>query len=86
VDEDAEDLRGRAVNVTGRSSAVDEFVAQRKVLNRQSIGALATATITGPLDDLAVARARELHLELGSVSLQEYVIRTSGVSGERMSA
>ncbi|MET0864233.1 MAG: ABC transporter ATP-binding protein [Nakamurella sp.] len=86
VDEDADDLRGRAVNVTGGSAAVDEFIAQRKVLNRQGIGSLATATITGPLDDLAVARARELHLELGPVSLQEFVIRTSGADRERISA
>jgi hypothetical protein len=47
---------------------------------------MATATITGPLDDIAVARARELHLELGPVSLQEYVIRTSGIDRERISA
>jgi ABC-2 type transport system ATP-binding protein len=86
VDENADDLRGRAVNVTGRSAAVDEFIGQRRVLGRHGVGALATATISGPLDDLAVARARELHLELGPVSLQEYVIQTSGADRERVSA
>ena len=37
---------------------------------------MATATINGPLDDLARARARDLNLELGPVSLQEFVVRT----------
>jgi ABC-2 type transport system ATP-binding protein len=86
IDENADDLRGRAVTVTGRSAAVDEFIAQRRVLNRNVIGSSATATITGPLDDLALARARELHLELGPVSLQEFVVRTSGLDQERISA
>jgi ABC-2 type transport system ATP-binding protein len=86
VDAAADDLRAMAVTVTGRVSAVDEFTAHRKVLGRQGIGSLATATVAGPLDDLARARARELNLELGPVSLQEFVIRTAGDRPERISA
>jgi ABC-2 type transport system ATP-binding protein len=86
VDAPAEDLRGRAVTVSGRAADVDEFVTHQKVLARQGIGSLATATVTGPLDDLARARARDLHLEVGPVSLQEFVIRTSGDLQERISA
>ena len=86
VDAPADDLRARAVTVSGRASAVDEFVAHRDVLTRQGVGSLATVTIDGPLDDLAMARARDLHLDLGPVSLQEFVIRTSGDMRERISA
>jgi ABC-2 type transport system ATP-binding protein len=86
VDSPAEDLRGRAVTVSGRASAVDEFTANREVLTRQGVGSLATATIDGPLDDLARARARDLQLDVGPVSLQEFVIRTSGGQRERISA
>ena len=35
VDAPADELRGRAVTVSGRASAVDEFIAHREVLNRQ---------------------------------------------------
>lgn len=86
VDAPAEDLRGRAVRVSGRASAVDQFTAHRKVLARQGIGSLASATVDGPLDDLAIARARDLQLDLGPVSLQEFVIRTSADQRERISA
>jgi len=86
VDANADDLRGRAVIVSGRASAVDEFIAHRDVLVRQGLGSMATATINGPLDDLARARAREMNLDLGPVSLQEFVVRTSGDQRERISA
>jgi len=86
VDATADDLRGRAVTVSGRSSAVDEFVAHREVLKRQGVGSFTTATVTGPIDDLARARARDLNLDLGPVSLQEFVIQSSGDMRERISA
>jgi ABC-2 type transport system ATP-binding protein len=86
VDAAADDLRGRAVTVSGRAAAVDEFVAHRHVLTRQAIGSMATATVNGPLDDLARARAREMNLDLGPVSLQEFVIRSSEDQRERISA
>lgn len=78
VDAPADELRGRAVTVTGPASAVDGFIAHREVLSRQAIGSLASATVTGPLDDLAQARAREMNLEIQPVSLQEFVVRTAG--------
>jgi ABC-2 type transport system ATP-binding protein len=78
VDEPAEELRGRTVTVTGSAAAVDQFTARREVLARQGIGSLASATVAGPLDDLALARAREMNLEIEPVSLQEFVVRTAG--------
>ncbi len=77
VDAPADDLRGRALTVSGPASAVDDFTAHRQVLSRQGVGSLASATVTGPLDDLALARAREMNLAVEPVSLQEFVVRTA---------
>jgi ABC-2 type transport system ATP-binding protein len=86
VDASADELRNRAVTVSGRSGAVDEFVAHREVLKRHGVGSFSTATVTGPLDDISRARARDLNLDLGPVSLQEFVIQSSGDMRERISA
>jgi ABC-2 type transport system ATP-binding protein len=91
VDAAADDLRGRALTISGRASAVDEFIAHRQVLARQGIGSLASATVAGPLDDVARARAREMNLQVEPVSLQEFVVRTAADSArtdvaERISA
>jgi len=80
VDAAADDLRGRALTISGRASAVDEFTAHRHVLARQGIGSLASATVAGPLDDVARARAREMNLQVEPVSLQEFVVRTAADS------
>jgi ABC-2 type transport system ATP-binding protein len=80
VDAPADELRGRAVTVSGLASAVDEFVAHRQVLGRQGIGSIASATVDGPLDDLALARGREMNLAIEPVSLQEFVVRTAAGS------
>jgi ABC-2 type transport system ATP-binding protein len=77
VDAAADDLRGRAVTVSGATAAVEAFTAARKVWHRTGIGSLASATVAGPLDDLARARARDLGLEVAPVSLQELVIRSA---------
>jgi len=86
VDASADDLRSRAVTVSGRSGAVDEFVAHREVLKRNGVGSFTTVTVAGPLDDIARARARDLNLDLGPVSLQEFVIQSSGDMRKRISA
>jgi ABC-2 type transport system ATP-binding protein len=70
---------------------VDDFTTHRQVLSRQRIGSMASVTVSGPLDDLAQARAREMNLQVEPVSLQEFVVRTAGQSArtedtERISA
>ena len=80
VDAPADDLRGRAVTVSGATSAVDTFTAARKVLHRTGIGSRASLTVDRPLDDLA--RARDLGLEVEPVSLQELVVRSARIGTE----
>ena len=78
VDEEAETLRGSATTVAGTRAAVEEFVAHRTVLQRETLGGLATATTTA-LNAADRATAAAAGLELSPVSLQQLIIRmTSG--------
>lgn len=72
-DADVEDLRGAAHQVTGRTAAVDGYLADRAVLSRQQVGGLATAVVDGSIraEDRAAAAAAEL--DLSAVSLQQLV-------------
>lgn len=83
VDAPADDLRGRAVTVSGASTAVDTFTAAREVMHRTGIGWRAAATVAGPLDELARTRARDLGLDVEPVSLQEFVIRSARIGTEQ---
>ncbi|MEO8220122.1 MAG: ABC transporter ATP-binding protein [Specibacter sp.] len=75
VDDDAENIRGSAINVAGASSRVEAFAAGRNVLHRESIGALMSLTLEGGLTVAERREAQDLGLELGPVSLQQFVIR-----------
>jgi ABC-2 type transport system ATP-binding protein len=76
IDAAADDLRGRAMTVVGRSSDVEAFVAGRTVLHRDGLGALASVTIDDvtPADRAAATAAG---LELGAVSLQQLIVRAT---------
>jgi ABC-2 type transport system ATP-binding protein len=76
--EEADELRGRGVTVTGPADAVEAFVAGRTVLSEQSLGGVRAAT-------LYVRRAEAAGLTLGPVGIQDlFVHLTSGpVAGSR---
>lgn len=80
LDAPADDVRGTAVTVSGPATAVEEFVAGGAVWQRRQIGSRASATIPGPLDVAAQARARTMHLSLEPLSLQQLLVHTSGSS------
>ncbi|MDO5751872.1 ABC transporter ATP-binding protein [Arthrobacter sp.] len=75
VDDDAENIRGQAVNVAGTAARVEAFTAGRTILHREQLGALQSVTLDGALSTAERREAQELGLEIGSVSLQQYVIR-----------
>lgn len=75
VDEDAENIRGSAFNIAGTATRVEAFAMGRKELHRESIGALLSLTLEGTLSAAERREAHELGLELGHVSLQQFVIR-----------
>ena len=76
IDAAADDLRGRAMTVVGRAADVDAFVVGRSVLHRDGLGSLASVTIDGvtAADRAAVTAAG---LELGTVSLQQLIVRAT---------
>jgi ABC-2 type transport system ATP-binding protein len=79
MDAEADDLRGTVSTVSGTASAVDAFAIGRDVIARDSLGGLATITVDR-LDAAGRSAATAAGLELGSVSLQQLIVRktTSG--------
>jgi ABC-2 type transport system ATP-binding protein len=76
IDEEAEDLRGSAIVVSGTQTAIDAFVTDREVLHRDTLGTFASVTI-GRLDARARAEAVKAGLELSPVSLQQLIVHTT---------
>ena len=74
LDDDAEKIRGSAVNVAGNGARVETLAAGRKVLHREGIGALVSWTIDGGLSAAQRREAHEPGLEISPVSLQQLVI------------
>jgi ABC-2 type transport system ATP-binding protein len=74
IDESAESLRGSAQTVVGGKGAVDAFVQGRKVVHREGIGGIATATLES-LDRADRQAALDAGLELTAVSLQQLIVR-----------
>ncbi len=77
LDAPADELRGSAATVSGPATAVESFVAGRRVLHRREIGSRASVTIADALDAAAKARAQALHLKLEPLSLQQLMVHTS---------
>ena len=78
IDANAEDLRGSAVTLVGKHSAVQAFAADRDVLSWDVLGGIASVTLTG-MTGADRAAAAAAGLEVAPVSLQQLIVsRTSG--------
>ena len=86
IDEEAETLRGSATTVAGTRAAVERFVDGREVLHTESIGGLASVTVTGQLSACERADAADAGLELVPVSLQQLIVRTTNTSAAEFQA
>ncbi|GEE01019.1 ABC transporter ATP-binding protein [Gordonia spumicola] len=75
LDENADDLRGRAFTVVGPERAVDTFIAGREELHRERLGSVASSTVLGSLDVDDLRRLGEANLTTAPVSLQELIVR-----------
>lgn len=75
--ESTDDLRGRALTLTGDAEAVDQLVGTREVLHRESLGRVASVTVMGSLTDEEEAEARRLGLEHSAVPLQQLIVHLS---------
>ena len=86
MDDEVEAITGSAFAVAGKTAAVDEFVADRPVLHREGLGALATLTVDAPLSAEDRDRARALGLEIAPPSLQQLIIRRTLKANEHYGA
>ncbi|WP_120521288.1 ABC transporter ATP-binding protein [Arthrobacter celericrescens] len=75
IDDDAENIRGSAVVVSGTAELVDGFLAGRTVLHRETLGSLASVTMEGVFSAQERREAQELGLGLSPVSLQHLIVR-----------
>lgn len=82
LDADTDEVRGSAMTVTGPSTAVQEFIAGRPTWDRRKIASQETVVIAGTLHDGDQVRARELHLRLEPLSLQQLVVHAAARSTE----
>ncbi|WP_438387991.1 ABC transporter ATP-binding protein [Actinopolyspora saharensis] len=81
LDEDTENLRSRAVTVTGPARSVEEFAAGRTELHREQLGGFLRVTLSGAAPEHV---PEELHVE--PVSLQQLVIRTTQQAADERTA
>lgn len=72
--EEADELKGRGVTVTGAAAAVEAFTAGRVVLNRQRLGGTSAATLYGSLGEDDRSRAKAAGLALGPVGVQDLFV------------
>ncbi|MGV8884160.1 MAG: ABC transporter ATP-binding protein [Microbacteriaceae bacterium] len=79
LDRDAEELRGSASTVVGKSADVAAFVEGRTVVHTDGIGGLSSVTISGALTTSERTAAAEAGLELTPVSLQQLIVRLSSL-------
>jgi ABC-2 type transport system ATP-binding protein len=84
LDAAADDIRGSATTVSGPIAAVEQFVAGRRTWDRRTIASQESVVVDGALDDGDLVRARELHLNLESLSLQQVMVHVAGVAGEQL--
>lgn len=82
LDAAADDVRGSATTVSGPIAAVEEFVAGRRTWERRSMASHESVVVAGSLDDVDWNRARELHLNLESLSLQQVMVHAVGDAGD----
>jgi ABC-2 type transport system ATP-binding protein len=81
LDAAADDVRGSATTVSGPIAAVEEFVAGRRLWDRRQMASQESVVIEGTLCDSDLARARERHVQLESLSLQQVMVHAAGQAG-----
>jgi len=74
LEQSAESLRGSASAVAGRAGDVDRFAEGRQVVHRDTLGGLATVTISGRLSAADYRAAAAANLEVAPVSFQQLIV------------
>ncbi|WP_018504867.1 ABC transporter ATP-binding protein [Parafrankia discariae] len=82
LDAPADDLRGAYTAVSGPVAAVEQLTAGRPVWDRRRVAARESVVVAGLLDGVDRLRARDLHLRVEPLSLQQVLVHATGRSGE----
>ncbi|MGH7643226.1 MAG: ABC transporter ATP-binding protein [Candidatus Dormibacteria bacterium] len=77
LDAAPDEIRGSSTSVSGPTHAVEQFVAGRLTWERRSAGSQTSAIVDGILDDGDRSQARELHLSLEALSLQQLMVHAA---------
>ncbi|MWV43854.1 ATP-binding cassette domain-containing protein [Paenibacillus sp. HJL G12] len=74
VDEEADDLRGKAYRAVGPAANVNAFTAGKNIVQRESVGGFMSVTVLGPLDGSERRQAETQGIEISPVSLQQLIV------------
>ncbi|MGG4047214.1 ABC transporter ATP-binding protein [Paenibacillus favisporus] len=74
IDEEAEDLRGKAYTVLGPRAAVESFTAGKNTIHQESIGGMMSVTLLERLDPTEKRRAEAQGLEMIPISMQQLIV------------
>lgn len=77
MNDSADDLRDRAMVISGDGVAVAAFTAGREVIHRQSLGNVTAVTVLGSITPQERASLAANNLEISPVTLQQLVVRTT---------
>ncbi|MBB3128952.1 ABC-2 type transport system ATP-binding protein [Paenibacillus rhizosphaerae] len=83
IDEEADDLRGKAYTVLGPKAAVESFASGKNTIHQESIGGMMSVTLFERQDPTEKRRAEAQGLELIPISMQQLIVhltqsKTSG--------
>ncbi|MCD7035643.1 ABC transporter ATP-binding protein [Metabacillus sp. GX 13764] len=82
INEEAEEIRGKAFTVVGPSLKAESFLTGMKVLKRENLGGFVSATVYGSLSSAMRKEAEERGLEIAPVSLQQLIVHLTSESEE----
>ena len=77
MDDETDAVRDRAANIVGDTVAVEAFAVGREVIHRESLGRVSAVTVLGTLTDADHRELALAGLDVGPVSLQQLIVRTT---------
>ena len=86
IDQDAEELRGRAFTVTGQAAKVEAFLIGKETVHREPFGGLLSATVIRSQNGSDHKQAAASGLEISPVSLQQLVVHLTNGKSEQKGA
>lgn len=75
LDEDVDELRGRATALVGNTDAVRQAIGEREVLHQEQLGQVSSITVLGSFSPAELADLAASGIESSTVSLQQLIVR-----------